>query len=105
MTDGTEITVVIFIPIQGEGNSQFPVIFLYTPYQRANIDHETGKIEDLSSDSDMRFLLSHGYYWLSRICAVPVLPQARLAHGLYAGNLAGRKRTGRLDRCLILVKW
>ena len=76
MTDGTEITVVIFIPIQGEGNSQFPVIFLYTPYRRANIDHETGKIEDFSSDSDMRFLLSHGYHWLSRICAVPVLPQA-----------------------------
>ena len=61
MTDGTEIATDIFIPIQGEENDQFPVIFLYTPYQRANIDHETGKIEDLSSDSDVRFLLSQGY--------------------------------------------
>ena len=62
MTDGTEIAMVIFIPIQGEESDQFPVIFLYTPYRRANIDHETGKIEDLSSGSDVRFLLSQGYH-------------------------------------------
>ena len=93
MTDGTEIAMVIFIPIQGEGNDQFPVIFLYTPYRRANIDHETGKIEDLSSDSDVRFLLSQYRCFY------------RPAYGLHAGNLAGRKRTGRLDLRPILVKW
>ena len=50
MTDGTEIAVDIFIPGQGEEKNQFPVIFAYTPYQRANINHETGKINDLETE-------------------------------------------------------
>ena len=61
MMDGTEIAVDIFIPGQGEEKNQFPVIFAYTPYQRANINHETGKINDLSSNDEVQYFLSQGY--------------------------------------------
>ena len=61
MMDGTEIAVDIFIPGQGDGKNQFPVIFAYTPYQRANINHETGKINDLSSNDEVQYFLSQGY--------------------------------------------
>ena len=61
MSDGTNIAVDIFIPTQGSDQRQFPVVFSYTPYQRARIDRETGKISDISSDRLSRLLLSHGY--------------------------------------------
>ena len=49
MSDGVKIAVDIFIPTKGNNQKQFPVILSYTPYQRATINRETGKISSCST--------------------------------------------------------
>ncbi|MBN1351602.1 CocE/NonD family hydrolase [candidate division KSB1 bacterium] len=66
MPDGTQIAVDFFLPAQGPDQATFPVLFLYTPYQRAQLDRKTGKISDLSSKGWARWMLTKGY---ALICA------------------------------------
>jgi predicted acyl esterase len=65
MADGTRLATDIFIPESRNKAERYPVILSYTPYQRARIDRDTGKISDLSSDGLARFLLFHGYVLVS----------------------------------------
>lgn len=61
MSDGTKIAIDIFIPTGGPQRASFPAVLWYTPYQRAQINPETGEIRDLSHEDGATFLLSHGY--------------------------------------------
>jgi len=64
MQGGPAIAVDVFLPsgYVGAGSSpgKFPVVFQYTPYQRASMNSEGG-IEDASNSGLNRFLLSYGY--------------------------------------------
>ena len=66
MSDGTKIAIDIFIPAEGPPRESFPTVLWYTPYQRAQINPETGEIRDMSHEDGATFLLSHGY---ALVCA------------------------------------
>ncbi len=65
MSDGVKIAIDVFTPKEGPDQQQFPVVLAYTPYQRSQIDRETGKISDLSSSGLSKLLLSQGYVLVS----------------------------------------
>lgn len=64
MLDGTKIAVDVFLPSGYIGSdtapAEFPVVFQYTPYQRAGMG-SSGKIIDASGNDLNRLLLSYGY--------------------------------------------
>ena len=61
MSDGGQIAVDVFMPSGYTGSEpepeEFPVVFTYTPYQRATIDPATGTVHDAADER----LLSYGY--------------------------------------------
>lgn len=61
MSDGTQIAVDYFIPTGGPQKEAYPVIFQYTPYQRATINPETGRVSDLGTSPTGKTFLSYGY--------------------------------------------
>jgi hypothetical protein len=61
MSDGVQLAVDIFLPAGGPSRTKFPVVFQYTPYQRATINPATGAIRDASLNSLAKLLLSYGY--------------------------------------------
>ena len=61
LTDGEKLAVDLFIPKDGPSNGPFPVILMYTPYCRSNVDPGTGEINDLGQSERGRFFLPHGY--------------------------------------------
>jgi len=66
MRDGVKLAVDVYLPTDGPARSAFPVVFSYTPYQRSNIDPESGKVRDFTVSPMSRFFLSHGY---ALVCA------------------------------------
>lgn len=64
MNDGTNLAIDIFLPSGYTGSEfppdKFPVVFQYTPYQRASMRSD-GTIADASRSDLNRLLLSHGY--------------------------------------------
>jgi hypothetical protein len=62
VSDGTQLAVDVFLPSDGPDRSSFPVVFTYTPYDRAQIDPATGEVSmDFSTSSLGEMLLSYGY--------------------------------------------
>ena len=59
--DGVKLAVDVFLPAQGHERDAFPVILFYTPYQRSEIDPNTGKVRDVTTQSIGPFFLSFGY--------------------------------------------
>ncbi|MFB0562019.1 MAG: CocE/NonD family hydrolase [Candidatus Lokiarchaeia archaeon] len=68
MSDGVLIAVDVFLPSGYNGSgpepTAFPVVFEYTPYQRATINPYTGEIRDRSRSSSVQFLMSYGYAYV-----------------------------------------
>ncbi len=62
VSDGTQLAVDVFLPAGGPNRSSFPVVFSYTPYDRAQVDPATGEVTaDFSMTSLGELLLSYGY--------------------------------------------
>ncbi|MCP4643771.1 MAG: CocE/NonD family hydrolase [bacterium] len=61
MPDGEKLAADVFIPTDGPSDGPFPVILMYTPYCRSNVNPETGEIGDLGRSERGRFFLPHGY--------------------------------------------
>ncbi len=62
VSDGTKLAVDVFLPADGPAQSSFPVVFEYTPYDRAQIDPATGEVtSDFAMTSLGELLLSYGY--------------------------------------------
>ena len=61
LSDGEQLAVDAFVPADGPSDGPFPVILMYTPYSRSNIDPETGAIRDLGSAERGQFFIPHGY--------------------------------------------
>ncbi|HOO70539.1 MAG TPA: CocE/NonD family hydrolase [Spirochaetota bacterium] len=57
MSDSVDLAVDIYLPSDGPARDSFPVVFMYTPYNRATINPETGTV----SDNSTHFLISYGY--------------------------------------------
>ncbi len=80
MSDGVKLAVDIYFPTEGPERKSFPVVFRYTPYQRAYMDlndnpvwgalrkaffHASGPVIDETLMSGMPgLLLSHGYVYV-----------------------------------------
>ena len=52
------IALDVYLPTDGPDQEAFPVIFLYTPYQRSTIDLESGEVR---SNGGAEFFTSYGY--------------------------------------------
>ncbi len=61
VSDGEKIAIDVYLPKEGPKNDSFPVVFLYTPYQRSTIDPKTGEVRDLTKDGIAPFFTSFGY--------------------------------------------
>ncbi len=62
VSDGTQLAVDVFLPAGGPDREAFPVVFTYTPYDRAQVDPSTGEVTtDFSMTSLGQLMLSHGY--------------------------------------------
>lgn len=62
VSDGTQLAVDVFLPTDGPHQSSFPVVFQYTPYDRAQVDPVTGEVTmDFAKSPLGDLLLAHGY--------------------------------------------
>ncbi len=61
MPDGVKLAVDVCLPTSGPKRANFPVILQYTPYRRATVNPKTGAVNDLSTNGEAEFFLSHGY--------------------------------------------
>ena len=60
ISDGTKLAVDVYRPREGPRRTAFPVILMYTPYQRSKINPETAQVFDLT-DGVAKFVTSFGY--------------------------------------------
>ena len=60
MSDGEYLAIDVFIPTEGPKDKDFPVVLMYLPYQRANVDPETGAVVNWR-DRYATYFTQYGY--------------------------------------------